>query len=291
MKRTIAVVACIALCGAFLAPGALASDFAGTWQITQEFQGQERISTWVIEETDAGLKATITGGRGSGEVDNVQVKDGVMSFTRTVERQGQSFDMQHEARIQDGKLVVKVMSPRGERTMTGVRVDVQPTFVGEWDLLMDFQGREVPAKLTVTEADGGYAAKWSSQRGEADLDDVKIADDTLSFSRTMERQGQEFTIDYTARIEDGKLTGQATTPMGDMPFTGTRVGGEESGEVDRAAQMLQRMDADGDGFVSEAEAPEQMKQYFGMIDADGSGGIDKAELEVVVQMMGQREQN
>ncbi|MEX2015869.1 MAG: hypothetical protein WD873_04460 [Candidatus Hydrogenedentales bacterium] len=267
-----------------------ASEFAGTWQITQEFQGQERTSTWVIDDADGRVSVTITGGRGSGEVDNAKIADGVLAFTRTVERQGQSFEMKHEARIQDGKLVVTVMSPRGERTMTGVRVQEEAGFVGKWDVILDFQGREVPVTLTIAETEDG--GMWSSQRGESALEGVSVADGTISFQRKMERDGQEIVLDHTARIEDGKLVGAVVSPMGEMPFTGTRAAAvAEGAEVDRAAEMLARMDANKDGFVSEDEAPEQMKQYFQMIDADASGTVDKAELEVVVQMMGQRDQN
>lgn len=202
-----------------LAMGAWADDgFIGQWTIKQEFQGQERISTLTIGE-DGG---TWESRRGTSELSKVKIVDGKLSFTRTFG--GQGFTMDCEARIVDGKLVGKMITPRGEREFTAIRIVAIPSFIGKWNIEMDFRGRQVQAKLEIIEAEDGLLGNWSSDfGGEAKLDDVAIADKTLTFSRTMERQGQKFDIAYKATLVDGKLSGTMTTRMGDMPFTGTSI--------------------------------------------------------------------
>lgn len=46
----------------------------------------------------------------------------------------------------------------------------------------------------------------------------------------------------------------------------------------RTAEMFDRLDANGDGKLSESEIPDRMRQFIGEADADGDGSISKAEL-------------
>ncbi|MCB4456463.1 EF-hand domain-containing protein [Leisingera sp. McT4-56] len=50
---------------------------------------------------------------------------------------------------------------------------------------------------------------------------------------------------------------------------------------ERAANMLERFDKDGDGALSKDEMPQPRRagRMFDRMDADGSGGISKAEFE------------
>lgn len=269
-----------------LATGAFAADdFAGSWTVKQEFQGQERVSTLTIGDGTG----TWASQRGTSELLNVKVENGKLTFQRTMNRQGQEFTIDYEATVVDGKLMGKMITPRGEREFVATRAEQQqPSFLGSWDIEMDFQGRTMEAKLDVTEADGALGGKWSSQLGESDLDDIKIDGDVLTFSRTLDRQGQQFTLDYQAKLVDGKLDGTIVSPMGDLPFTGTPVTPEPEEEGGEALAMVNALDADGNGTVSEEEAPEQMKQFFSMIDSNADGGIDAEEMQMVVEYMRQQ---
>jgi hypothetical protein len=276
-----------------LVPTAVAgSEFVGDWEVKQEFRGQERVSTISIKEGDDGLSGSWISQRGTAELSDVKETDGTLSFVRKMERQGQSFEFTCEASIVDGNLMGTMMTPRGDREFKGIAASAEPTFIGSWDVTLDFQGREVPVTLSVTEEDGKLGGVWSSERGDAEIEDAKIEDGTLSFVRNMERDGQEFLLEFTAKIEGEKLIGEMITPMGEMPFTGTMAkadaGAEDDSEEGRAKAMLDQIDGNGDGKVTEDEAPEQMKQFFTMIDADGSGGIDANEMIMVIQFMDQQ---
>lgn len=49
----------------------------------------------------------------------------------------------------------------------------------------------------------------------------------------------------------------------------------------RVAAMIERFDADGDGFISPDEMPQPKRsgRMFDMIDADDSGAISRAEFD------------
>jgi len=171
-------------------------------------------------------------------------------------------------------------------------------FLGKWNLEMKFNERTINSKLTITESeDGKLGGTWESRRGKSKLEDVSVKEGELTFARTMERQGREFTIVSKSKIKEGKLVGAMTTRRGDTPFTAVRPkAGEETqaGQGQRGggvAGMLARMDADGDGKIQESEAPEQMKQFFGMIDSNGDGSLDEAELEAMMEFRRQQQGN
>jgi hypothetical protein len=102
---------------------------------------------------------------------------------------------------------------------------VQTSFVlagditGEWEMKMDFGGRDSFATLTISKnADGTLSGKWGSQ----DLSDVKFKDGKLTFVRTIRFGDQEFTMDYEGTLKDGKITGTMSSDRGDFAANGSR---------------------------------------------------------------------
>lgn len=281
-------------CCAFV-PAAFAGDneFAGNWEVKTERQGQTRVSTISIVEADGALSGSWISERDTTELSDVKAENGKLTFMRKMERQGQEFEINYEASIVDGNLVGKMITPRGEREFMGTAVSSEPTFFGSWDIKLEIQGQVYDAKLDVTEKDGKVGGHWSSQLGESDLEDIKIDNGELTFSRNVEAQGQELALDYAAKLEDGKLAGTISSSMGEMPFTGTLVKKADDApaggtEAERAAAMVKQLDGNADGHITEDEAPEQMKQFFGMIDSNGDGHIDATEMITVIQFMDQQ---
>ncbi len=63
--------------------------------------------------------------------------------------------------------------------------------------------------------------------------------------------------------------------------------------AERAARMLERFDADGDGFLNAGEMPKPgrkggMERMFERLDTDGSGGISEAEFKSARDKMRER---
>lgn len=174
-------------------------------------------------------------------------------------------------------------------------VDEAEAFLGKWKVEMDMRGRIIESKLVILRnEEGELAGTWESRRGKNDLENVKVADGVLSFMRKFERQGMEMEIDSTSKIVDGKLVGTMSTQMGDLPFTGKRPEVEEAVQTQApqtAADMLKRMDTNGDGKIQESEAPERLQQFFGMLDSNADGELDEAEIEVMMEYRRQQQGN
>ena len=65
-----------------------------------------------------------------------------------------------------------------------------------------------------------------------------------------------------------------------------RAGNEGQGGGDRMNSFVTRMlenDADGDGKISKAEAPERMQNFFDNLDGDSDGFVTKKELEAMAK--------
>jgi hypothetical protein len=90
---------------------------------------------------------------------------------------------------------------------------------GEWEMTMDFGGRQSFATLSISkQADGTLAGKWGSN----DLSNVKFQDGKLTFVRTIRFGDQEFTMNYNGTLKDGKLTGLLSSDRGEFAANGAR---------------------------------------------------------------------
>jgi hypothetical protein len=71
---------------------------------------------------------------------------------------------------------------------------------------------------------------------------------------------------------------------------GRRIAGEEAPTVESMLATFKQMDGDGDGKLTRDELPGPFKGRFDLMDADGNGFVDQAEMEAaaeqVVKMMG-----
>jgi len=84
---------------------------------------------------------------------------------------------------------------------------------GTWKISMEMQGQPVEVTMEIKDAEGGgLTGTWTSPRGTDTLKDVKWDGTELSFSRTVERQGQEFTLQHTAKVEGDTITGKTGPP-------------------------------------------------------------------------------
>ena len=90
---------------------------------------------------------------------------------------------------------------------------------GEWEMKMEFGGRESFATLIISKkADDSLTGKWGSD----DLSDVKFEDGKLTFVRTIRFGDQEFSMDYSGILKDGKITGMMSSDRGEFPVNGGR---------------------------------------------------------------------
>ena len=91
---------------------------------------------------------------------------------------------------------------------------------GEWEMTMEFGGRQSFATLSISRNTGG---SLSGQWGSNDLSNVKFDGQRLTFVRTIRMGDQEFTMNYTGTLKDGKITGMMSSDRGEFDADGARV--------------------------------------------------------------------
>jgi len=90
---------------------------------------------------------------------------------------------------------------------------------GQWELKVEFGGRNSFATLSISkQADDALAGKW----GSGDLSNVKFQDGKLTFVRIIQFGDQEFIMDYTGTLKDGKITGTMSSDQGEFSVNGAR---------------------------------------------------------------------
>jgi hypothetical protein len=91
---------------------------------------------------------------------------------------------------------------------------------GQWEMTMNFGGRDSYAMLTISKnADGSLAGKWGPRDN---LSDVKFQDGKLTFVRTVRFGDQEFSLDYAGTLKDGKIIGAMSNDQGEFDVNGAR---------------------------------------------------------------------
>ena len=94
---------------------------------------------------------------------------------------------------------------------------------GEWDLVLKTDDADMESVLELKQSGSEVTGTISNETiGELEIDDGTVAGKTFSFKVTIERGGNSFTVSFTGKMEDDKLTGTAKSPMGDGTWTATK---------------------------------------------------------------------
>ncbi len=95
---------------------------------------------------------------------------------------------------------------------------------GEWQVKIDFDGRQMESILSFWEGEEGKPeGDWISSWRVSELKDVKYEEGQLSFARERRnRQGQITTSKFTGTIKDGKLSGTMSGERGERKLNGER---------------------------------------------------------------------
>jgi hypothetical protein len=98
--------------------------------------------------------------------------------------------------------------------------------VGVWN--MTYESGE-GGTFTITKNENGTAkvVVVTTQGGESEARDVAISGDTITFARTINVGGQAGSVNYSAKLVDGKLQGTGLVNLGGAP--GAAPGGAAPG--------------------------------------------------------------
>jgi len=94
--------------------------------------------------------------------------------------------------------------------------------LGKWSASLEVQGQTRDISFTFAETAGDLGGIRRPPRGDRDLSDVAWDGTTLTFKRNLERQGQTFSLTYSATVDGDKMDITMTTPRGEREFTATR---------------------------------------------------------------------
>jgi len=98
-------------------------------------------------------------------------------------------------------------------------------FVGAWAVNMDSPIGALPGTINFA-ADGTgtmmIEAPGSEGQPPAAFSGATFADNTVAFTTSIDAQGQQFTLQFSGKVEGDNLTGEFNTDFGAMPVTGTR---------------------------------------------------------------------
>ncbi|MDX1491126.1 MAG: hypothetical protein R3332_07555 [Pseudohongiellaceae bacterium] len=92
--------------------------------------------------------------------------------------------------------------------------------VGMWDISMDTPVGVMQANLEITPDLMGTMS--SNDLGSTPLDNVTAMDGSLSFSATIDAQGQMLTLNFTGTVEGDTLDGSFGSDFGAIQVSGTR---------------------------------------------------------------------
>jgi hypothetical protein len=87
--------------------------------------------------------------------------------------------------------------------------------VGTWKCEYEIGGQKLTLELTIKK-DGDKLVgtmSWPDQK-DAKLKDVKLKDDTLTFSNVRKFMDSDFPLDYSLKIDGEKLKGKAVVELG-----------------------------------------------------------------------------
>jgi len=95
---------------------------------------------------------------------------------------------------------------------------------GDWEIKMDFNGRQVTSILSFSQAkEGKIAGKWIAFWGVNELNNLKYQENKLSFVQVSRFRDTEITSNFAGAIQRGKLSGTLSNDRGQFEVEGKRL--------------------------------------------------------------------
>ena len=94
--------------------------------------------------------------------------------------------------------------------------------VGQWTILTNDGTGDTESTLTVAEENGALSGTVVNDLFTLDISNPLFEDDTLTFTLTIDNQGQTLDLEFAGKVSGDTIEGQLTTEFGDIPLTGTR---------------------------------------------------------------------
>jgi len=199
-----------------------ANDITGDWEITMDLSGRQSFATLSISKNADG---TLTGKWGSSELSDVKFQNGKLTFVRTSRYGDREYKSNYAGILKDGKLTGTMSSDRGKYAANGARKQSRLPVLGSWDMKFNVGDREITGKLAISQKpDGTLDGKWTSERGQTLISNVKFQDGKLTYDRKSTFGDRKYESTFEGTVKGHELTGAFKSQQGQMPATGQRAG-------------------------------------------------------------------
>ena len=99
--------------------------------------------------------------------------------------------------------------------------------LGTWNMTYDMGQGPQTGTITISRSDDGgpRIAMSTTGGGSSEARAISIAGDTITYVRDVSAQGQSITVNYSARLIDGKLEGSFELDLGALAGAAAGLGG------------------------------------------------------------------
>ncbi len=187
----------------------------GQWNMSMKRDDREFNSTLTITaDKDGTLKGTWKSERGQLDISNVETQRRTLTFTMKSTNPDRQWEATFEGELGPDGLTGVMKSERGEMAVTGTRVGGD--LIGTWDLAIESDRGPRQQRLRIN-------PDMSALYGAMPVEKLDTGDGKVGFKVTRSFGDRQWEMSLSAKLENGKLVGELTTPMGTQKFTGTKV--------------------------------------------------------------------
>jgi hypothetical protein len=197
----------------------------GEWEFKSKFEGRSSEATMTIKKTTEGkYEGTWSSQFGESTLSDITFDKGKLAFVQTSDFGGREMKTTYEAKVEGAKLTGTGKGRFGEFTIDGTLKGEPNTIVGEWQLNVTVPPREIVDKLAITkDTNGVLEGKWTGQRGESTISNMKLEGNKLTFTRKSKMGEMEFEMTYEGTVEGDQIKGAFKSDFGEREANATRV--------------------------------------------------------------------
>ncbi|MGA2091968.1 MAG: hypothetical protein ABSH16_00980 [Sedimentisphaerales bacterium] len=183
-------------------------------------------ATMTIKKTAEGkYEGTWSAQFGESTLSDITFDNGKLAFVQTSNFGGREMKTAYEGKVEGAKLNGTGKGQFGEVKIEGTLKGEPNTIAGEWQINTTMPTREMVDKLSITkDANGVLGGKWTGQRGESTVSNMKLEGNKLTFTRKSKMGEMEIEMTYEGTVEGDAIKGKFTSERGEREANATRVG-------------------------------------------------------------------
>ncbi|RMF37023.1 MAG: hypothetical protein D6753_18365 [Planctomycetota bacterium] len=208
------------------------NDPSGTWAWEQDFgDGPVQQILKLNANAKNRLFGTYIGKSGPHRISNGRLENGKFSFELELEYEGKPVHVACTGQAQGDELKAKCDITADGETNTHEIVAKRATrpvdVAGKWNVRVEAPDKVYEAVLDITAKKGKLSGTYvSEEAGQFELEDLKLEDNILSFSLSMDVEGNPLALQFKGKPRGNKMDGTVTYTYqgetGEVPLSATR---------------------------------------------------------------------